>query len=105
LRLLRELGRTLRCSGRGDLRALLAQQIRHEKPSSDGTMRYKSAQQRLRGREWTADDTQDIESDVAAMKDPEKKARGTGSVLDAALHDPRWRCRASTVVTTASEDR
>jgi superfamily II DNA/RNA helicase len=93
LRLLRELGRTLRCFGGGDLRRLLAERVRYEKQSGS-LPRYEPAQKRLAGHEWTTDDVRDVEVYVEQMNPSERKARTAGSVLDAALNDPRWEPRA-----------
>jgi len=88
-RLRRELGRTLRCIGNGDLSLLLAQQAAREN-RADG--RYRRAQ-RLLGTQpaWSDDEKTEIEEYVGNLTENERKARVAGSEIDAALNDPRWR--------------
>lgn len=87
-RLRRELARTLRCLGSGDLNALLDGQM-HGRP--DG--RYAQAYRLLGGYpDWTFADITDAEAfnEMLSAKDQQSRL-SLGSEVDAALNDPRWR--------------
>ena len=87
-RLLRELGRTLRCMSDGNLTELLRQAVQREGTKNG---RYHQAV-RLLGDypEWPADETRDIDLYVASLSAASLRARVAGSEVDAALADPRW---------------
>ena len=89
IRLMRELARTLRCFGPGDLNALLQQQIRREGPSG----RYHRALALLSGYpEWTREDHSAATAYVNDIPTKERQSRiSLGSEIEAALNDPRWR--------------
>ena len=90
-RLLRELGRTLRAFGRGDLNDLLRQQVQRES-RSDG--RYHRALRLLGGYPvWRAEDIADADRYARHAKPSDLRARWAGSEVDAAINDPRWRAR------------
>jgi len=87
-RLKRELGRTLRCLGTGDLNALFRRQVQRES-ASDG--RYHQALRQLDGYPvWTDTEVEAIGQFVNALKNSQRTARLLGSEVDAALDDPRW---------------
>jgi hypothetical protein len=89
LRLLRELGRTLRCLGTGDLGTLFQGQLNRD-TRAEG--RYRKAFQLLGGiTTWPSDELAAIEAHVNALKPSQRQARITGTEIDAALNDPRWR--------------
>jgi ribosomal protein L9 len=89
LRLLRELGRTLRCVGSGDLNALLKKQIEKESSSAD---RYHRALELLGGYPvWPADLLEEIAAFVNPLTPHDRQARvALPASLDAAINDPRW---------------
>lgn len=89
-RLMRELGRTLRCIGLGDLTDLLREQVRRE-GNADG--RYHRAVKLLGGfPRWDDSETENIEWFVdSVLDDRRRRARILGSEVDAAVEDPRWR--------------
>jgi SNF2 family DNA or RNA helicase len=93
-RLLKELGRTLRCIGSGDLNAVLRKQIERES-HSDG--RYHRAVELLCGYPaWTATSLEDSESFFSDRTAHERQARvALPAPLDAALNDPRWKAAAT----------
>jgi hypothetical protein len=87
-RLRRELGRTLRCFGEGDLNDILRRQVQRE-AGSDG--RYHQALRLLGGYpEWRPEDISDADDYARSATEWEKKARVAGSEVDAAIGDPRW---------------
>jgi len=87
-RLMRELGRTLRCMGDGDLDSLFHKQVQRE-PSQDG--RYHHALRLLGGYPtWTGEDLADANAFVQEAKGKDLNARRAGSEIDAAIGDPRW---------------
>ena len=87
-RLMRELGRTLRCLNHGDLNAVLRRLLQRE-PRRDG--RYHTALELLGGYPtWKAEDLQDANEFARSVSDREQSARIAGSEIDAAIHDPRW---------------
>ena len=87
-RLLRELGRTLRCMGEDDLSILFNKQLQKEN-RKDG--RFHRAKELLGDGEWWSDEEQkEINQFVQELKDNERKARTTFAEIDAALDDPRW---------------
>mgnify|MGYP001111364006 CR=1 FL=1 len=90
-RLLRELGRTLRCLGDGDLNGLLRRQVgRESRP--DG--RYRQALKLLGGYPtWRSEDVADANAFAKSASPKEIKARVAGSEIDAAINDPRWKAR------------
>jgi len=90
LRLIKELGRTLRCVGPGDLNRILRKQIESE-ASSEG--RYHRALNSLGGYpHWPAHLLEEIEAYVKEMSAHARAARvNLSPSLDAALNDPRWR--------------
>lgn len=89
LRLMRELARTLRCFGAGDLNQLLQQQLKREGNSG----RYHRAVHLLGGfPEWTPEDQSEATAYVNGMGNAERQSRvNLGSQIEAALNDPRWR--------------
>jgi len=90
-RLTRELGRTLRCLGDGDLNELLRQQVQRES-RPDG--RYHRALKLLGGYPiWGSEDIADVEAFAKSASSKERKARVAGSEVDAAIDDPRWKAR------------
>lgn len=92
-RLIRELGRTLRCLGDGDLNELLHKQVQRES-RPDG--RYHRALKLLGGYPtWHSEDVVDIEAFASRASRKERKARVAGSETDAAINDPRWKARAA----------
>jgi hypothetical protein len=88
-RLLKELGRTLRCIGSGDLNAVLQKQIERESQLSE---RYHRAVELLGSYPaWTADLLEDFESFIGERTPHDRQARvALPTPLDAALNDPRW---------------
>ena len=89
LRLLRELGRTLRCYGSGDLNAILRKRLEVE-PENTGRFRRALAQLGCFP-QWTPEELQEIEEDMQRMSDEQRRGRALlGSELEAALNDPRW---------------
>ena len=93
-RLLRELGRNLRCLGLGDLNALLDDQVSRE---SNPEGRYHRALRLLGGfPNWSPDDVHEAERFVSRLSARERQARiNLASELEAALNDPRWRAQAT----------
>ncbi|MBC7234304.1 MAG: hypothetical protein H5T69_00565 [Chloroflexi bacterium] len=90
-RLMRELGRTLRCLGRGDLNDVFRAQVRRES-RADG--RYHTALERLGGYPvWEPEDVADANEFERCLSDQDRRARIAGSEIDAALNDPRWMAR------------
>jgi stalled ribosome alternative rescue factor ArfA len=90
-RLLRELGRTLRCIGTGDLNALFRQQVQRDS-HQDG--RYHRALNKLGGYPvWTDTEIEAINQFVESLKSSQRQARLLGSEVDAALDDPRWQAK------------
>jgi len=90
-RLMRELGRTLRCLGDGDLNELLRRQVKRES-RPDG--RYHRALKLLGGYPtWHSEDIADVEAFARRASQKERKARVAGSEVDAAINDPRWKAR------------
>jgi len=90
-RLMRELGRTLRCLGDGDLNELLRRQVQRES-RPDG--RYHRALKLLGGYPtWRSEDVADVEAFAKHASRKERKARVAGSEVDAAINDPRWKAR------------
>ena len=89
-RLLRELGRTLRCLGDGNLDRLFREQVKREK-RTDG--RYHQALKLLQGYPpWTSEEVANAKAFVADMTPQQRQGRvALGSEVDAALNDPRWR--------------
>ncbi|MGQ9684559.1 MAG: hypothetical protein ACUVX9_18705, partial [Anaerolineae bacterium] len=93
LRLLRELGRTLRCLSPGPLDATFRQQVQRE-GSLDG--RYHRALQLLGGYpHWTPEQVADAIGFHGALKQKDIAARIAGSEIDAAISDPRWAARSA----------
>jgi superfamily II DNA or RNA helicase len=89
LRLKRELARTLRCFGSGDLNLLLQQQIQREVSSG----RYHRALALLGGSpDWSHEDQSEATAYVNAIGSKERQSRiNLASEIEAALNDPRWR--------------
>ena len=89
-RLLKELGRTLRCIGSGDLNAVLRKQIERESQPNE---RYHRVVELLGGYPaWTAVLLEDSESFFSDRTPHERQARvALPAPLDAALNDPRWK--------------
>jgi hypothetical protein len=89
LRLRRELGRTLRCFGIGELNDYFRKQIRQE-TKEDG--RYHQALRRFGNYPiWSADEVKDFETYVNKLSEAQLSGRiSLASELDAALNDPRW---------------
>ena len=87
-RLLRELGRTLRCTDNGDLTDAFRKAVQREK-SADGF--YRQAL-RLLGSypSWSPEEVADIDAFVKSLKPRDIQARMTGSEVYAAINDPRW---------------
>ena len=89
-RLLRELARTLRCLGDGDLNALLRRQVQRETPGG----RYHQALRLLSGYPgWRAEEIVDADTFVDQTSPRQLRARVAGSEIDAAINDPRWMAR------------
>ena len=93
-RLLKELGRTLRCIGSGDLNAVLRKQIERESQPNE---RYHRVIELLgRYPAWTAALLEDSESFFSDRTAHERQARvALPAPLDAALNDPRWKAGAT----------
>ena len=93
-RLRRELARTLRCAGPGDLRRLLREQLKRE-DRPDG--RYHQAVRALGGPPyWEAEDVRDADRYVDGLSTAERQARvNLPSEMEAALNDPRWRAQSA----------
>ncbi|MBI4024096.1 MAG: hypothetical protein HY360_03890, partial [Verrucomicrobia bacterium] len=91
-RLLRELGRTLRCVGSGELNTLLEKQVEKETSSVD---RYHRALDLLGGYPtWPADLLEGIAAFVTPLSAHDRQARvALPAPLDAAINDPRWSAR------------
>jgi superfamily II DNA or RNA helicase len=90
-RLMRELGRTLRCLGDGDLTELLRKQVQRES-HPDG--RYHRALKLLGGYPtWYSEDITDVEAFARRASAQDRKARVAGSEIDAAISDPRWKAQ------------
>lgn len=89
-RLLRELARTLRCLGSGDLNVLLQGQMTGR---LDG--RYAQAYRLLGGYpDWTSADKDDAAAFQKTLSAKDQQSRlSLGSEIDAALNDPRWRAQ------------
>jgi superfamily II DNA/RNA helicase len=93
LRLLREVGRTMRCLGDSkdskdskDISLVFKKQL--EKERSD--KRYRKVIELLGNYpSWSSEELDEIEDFV--KRENQKKARITGTEIDAALNDPRWR--------------
>jgi len=99
LRLHKELGRYLACfgAGTGDLNQVLYQQMTRDIASSK---RLKLCLDRLAARlgdypEWPVHLCRELDEFLAGLSENRRKARLMGTVLDAALQDPRWMARAS----------
>lgn len=94
LRLMRELARTLRCFGAGDLNQLLQQQLKREGSSG----RYHRVVHLLGGfPEWTHEDQSEATAYVNAIGGKERQSRiNLASEIEAALNDPRWRASQAT---------
>lgn len=90
IRLMRELARTLRCIGPGNLNALFQEQANREKQPNG---RYHRALALLGGYPtWTQDDITDATLYVNGIGTKERQSRvNLGSELEAAIADPRWR--------------
>jgi superfamily II DNA/RNA helicase len=93
-RLMRELARTLRCIGSGDLNALFQKQVERES-RPDG--RYRRALKLLEGPPGRiAEYVADAEAFVENLTSQERQRRvALPSELDAALNDPRWRANTA----------
>ncbi len=92
-RLMRELGRTLRCLTAGDLKMLFREQLQRES-RPDG--RYHHALRLLNGfPTWTQAELDDIDQFVLSLSNLRCQARLLGSEVDAAIDDPRWRAAGS----------
>jgi hypothetical protein len=91
-RLKREVARTLRCLGSGDLTTLLREQVRGD-PNSNG--RYQRVLQQLEGElQWNDAERLDADTYVAQITPRQRQSRiNLGSEIEAALNDPRWRAR------------
>ncbi|HZO87321.1 MAG TPA: helicase-related protein [Chthonomonadaceae bacterium] len=89
-RLLRELARTLRCFGKGDLNTIFYRQVQRES-RQDG--RFQEALHRLNGYPtWPTTVIADAEMFVKRLTPRQVQDRiNLPSGLDAALNDPRWR--------------
>jgi len=89
LRLLRELGRTLRCYGSGDLAGLLRQRLEQDGPNS----RYGRAAALLDNfPQWSTAEAAEIDAYVSQLSESERNGRvRLGAELEAAINDPRWR--------------
>lgn len=95
LRLQRELGRYLACLGSGtaDLNGLLHKQMSRDISSAQ---RLKKCLEKLGGYpEWTPDLCLELQTFADQLSDNQRRARLLGTVLDAALEDPRWQVIAS----------
>jgi hypothetical protein len=91
-RLLRELGRTLRCIISRDLNAIFRQQVDHE-ARADG--RYHRALKLLGGYPaWSHEELGDAQVFRDGLSNRDLVARIAGSEIEAALNDPRWMARA-----------
>ncbi|MDH7603137.1 MAG: helicase-related protein [Armatimonadota bacterium] len=90
-RLLRELARTLRCIDAGDLISTFNAQCAKEN-RSDG--RYRRANTLLGGLPaFSQDELAEIDEYVRNLKEDRRKVRITGTEIDAAINDPRWRAK------------
>jgi superfamily II DNA or RNA helicase len=89
LRLLRELARTLRCLGDGDLSKLLQQQLQLKTPSGE---RFRKAFRLLGGPpKWSERLDKEATRYVADLTDYQRQQRiNLASQMEAALNDPRW---------------
>ena len=89
LRLRRELGRTLRCLGFGNLNELFRKQVKLEN-TSEG--RYQKALRRLGNYPiWSSEEIHGFDTYVRTIREEEKTGRiRLGSEIEAALNDPRW---------------
>jgi len=93
-RLLRELGRTLMCMGNGDLSSAFQRQMERENQANG---RYRTAYRLLGGLPvFSPAEITEINRFVDELKDSQKRARGAGSEIDAALGDPRWKAATGT---------
>ena len=91
IRLKRELGRTLRCMGRGDPQ----QELRRLLAAPGAPERYRRAVQRLGDfPRWEQDELAEIEQYVNRLNENQRIERiQLGKELEAALNDPRWLAR------------
>jgi hypothetical protein len=89
-RLRRELARTLRCAGPGDLTKLLREQLKRE-GRPDG--RYHEAVRALGGPpSWAPEEVKDADRYADGLSAAERQARvNLPSEVEAALNDPRWK--------------
>lgn len=90
LRLQRELGRYLACleAGTADLNGLLHKQMSRDISSAQ---RLKKCLEKLgRYPDWNPDLCQELQIYADQLTDNQRRARLLGTVLDAALDDPRW---------------
>lgn len=90
LRLQRELGRYLACleAGTADLNGLLHKQMSRDISSSQ---RLKKCLEKLGGYpDWAPALCQELQTFADQLTDNQRRARLLGTVLDAALEDPRW---------------
>ncbi|MBI1799722.1 MAG: hypothetical protein HYR73_08545 [Candidatus Eisenbacteria bacterium] len=91
LRLRMELGRYLVCFGEGafDLGGVLQRQLDRE---IGGAARLRDVIERLGDFPvWTRDESRELDRYAADLPEGQRRARLTGSEIDAALEDPRWR--------------
>jgi superfamily II DNA or RNA helicase len=90
LRLQRELGRYLACleAGTADLNGLLHKQMSRDISSAQ---RLKKCLEKLGGYpDWNSNLCQELQIYADQLTDNQRRARLLGTVLDAALDDPRW---------------
>jgi len=104
-RLLRELGRTLRCFGPGDLNALFSKRLQQEKGNTHG--RYHRALRLLGGfPQWKSEVVTAADEYVRQLTDAQREGRmRLGSELEAALNDPRWQAALSENEHQGSENK
>ena len=90
LRLRRELARTLRCIGAGDLNELFQAQLKREANKGG---RFSKARTLLGSYPaWTQEETAEATAYVNGIGSKERQSRvNLGSELEAAANDPRWR--------------
>lgn len=88
-RLMKELSRTLRCFGDGDLNELFKTQINRDRSKEQ---RYVRAFELLGGfPEWPSEIVFDANEFAKTLTESKRTGRILGSEIDAALDDPRWK--------------
>ena len=101
-RLLRELARTLRTLGDGDLNDVFRNQVQRE-ASSDG--RYRRALVLLGGYPtWQTEDITHADTFATQASARELRARVAGSEVDAAINDPRWQAQQTLAKSGQSQE-